>query len=101
MAPSHPRRRSSAPSIALRLVTYLVASWGVLALLASGLAPLALEATIAIAVYTTLPLLAFIRWRGWPFYPGKAFRLLVVRPFWYTQLILPLAAAARLLGLAG
>lgn len=56
--------------------------------------------TILIALYTTLPLVAFLRWRGWPFYPGAKFRLMVVRPFWYTQLLLPLVAASGLLGLA-
>ena len=46
-----------------------------------------------------IPIIAFALFRGWPFYPGAAFRLLVVRPFWYTQLLLPLVSAAGLLGL--
>src|SRR5262249_36401974 len=41
------------------------------------------------------------RWRGWPFYPNAAFRLFIVRPFWYAQLLLPLVAAGGLLGLIG
>jgi predicted MPP superfamily phosphohydrolase len=41
----------------------------------------------------------FLRWGGWPFYPRKAFRLFVLRVFWYTQLLLPLVAAAGLIGL--
>jgi predicted MPP superfamily phosphohydrolase len=99
-----PARRRSRPSvsvatIALRLALYLVLAWGTLATLATGLFPGALALTLAAALYTLVPLLVFIRWRGWPFYPGAAFRLLVVRPFWYAQLLLPLVAAAGLLGL--
>ncbi|MEO8620829.1 MAG: metallophosphoesterase [bacterium] len=93
-----PRPRSAA-TIAARLVLYLVAAWGTLGMLASGLFPGAVFALAALALYTTLPLLAYVRWRGWPFYPGKAFRLLVVRPFWYAQLMLPVVSAAGLLGL--
>src|SRR4051812_22337974 len=85
--------------IAARVGVYLAACWLTIGVLANGLFPHAVFAVAALALYTTLPLLAFIRWRGWPFYPGAAFRLLVVRPFWYTQLILPLVAAAGLIGL--
>jgi predicted MPP superfamily phosphohydrolase len=34
-------------------------------------------------------------------YPGALFRLLVLRPFWYSQLLLPLLAAAGLVGILG
>jgi predicted MPP superfamily phosphohydrolase len=98
-APPAPRRRPSVTAIAVRLGAYLVAAWGTLAALAAGLFPGAVAATIGVALYTTLPLLAFIRWRGWPFYPGRRFRLFVVRPFWYAQLLLPLVSAAGLVGL--
>lgn len=87
------------PTIAARVVAYLVVAWGALATLANGLVPWSLAATIGIAIYTTVPLVAYFRWRGWPFYPGRGFRLLVVRPFWYTQLLLPFVSAAGLLGL--
>jgi hypothetical protein len=86
-------------TIAFRLVAYLVVAWGTVAVLATGLFPGALALTIAAAVYITLPLVAFLRWRGWPFYPNAAFRLLVVRPFWYVQLVLPLFSAGGILGL--
>ena len=89
---------SRAASIAARIVLYFAASWGVVGLLAAGLFPYALPGVLTVATYTTLPLLVFLRWRGWPFYPGAAFRLLVVRPFWYTHLLLPLVAGAGLLG---
>jgi predicted MPP superfamily phosphohydrolase len=93
------RRRASVAVIAVRLGGYLLIAWGTLVVLASGLRPWAAAATIALAIYTTIPLLAFVRWRGWPFYPGRGFRLFVVRPFWYTQLLLPLVASAGLAGL--
>jgi predicted MPP superfamily phosphohydrolase len=86
-------------TIASRLIAYLVVAWGTVAVLATGLFPGALPLTLAAAIYITLPLAAFLRWRGWPFYPNAAFRLLVVRPFWYVQLALPLVAAGGIFGL--
>jgi uncharacterized protein len=93
------RKPVSVARIALRLALYLLAAWGTLGVLVAGLFPGALAALIVIALYTTLPLLAYVRWRGWPFYPGRGFRLFVVRPFWYAQLILPVVSSAGLLGL--
>jgi predicted MPP superfamily phosphohydrolase len=85
--------------IACRLGVYILVTWGTLELLASGLFPGAEAVTLGLALFTTIPIAAFALWRGWPFYPGAVFRLLVVRPFWYTQLLLPLVSAAGLLGL--
>ena len=97
--PSRRPRPARLLAIATRLVLYLVSAWGTLAVLASGVVPWAGGIVAAVAIYTTLPLIAFMRWRGWPFYPGKAFRLLIVRPFWYAQLMLPLVSGGGLLGL--
>ncbi|MEO8563683.1 MAG: metallophosphoesterase [bacterium] len=94
-----PGRRLSGKNIAFRATSYFLVAWGTLALLAFGLFSGAEEATIGVALYTTIPILAFAVWRGWPFYPGAAWRLLVVRPFWYTQLLLPIVSSAGLLGL--
>ncbi|CAN5915347.1 hypothetical protein BH11GEM2_BH11GEM2_04380 [soil metagenome] len=94
------RPRSARPlAIVSRLALYLIVAWGTLATLASGFFHGGAVIVTAVALYTTLPLIAFMRWRGWPFYPGKAFRLLVIRPFWYAQLMLPLVSAGGLLGL--
>ena len=93
------RTRLSPAVIAFRLAIYILVTWGTLELLASGLFPGAQYVTLALALYTTIPIVAFALWRGWPFYPNAAFRLLVVRPFWYTQLLLPLVSAAGLVGL--
>jgi hypothetical protein len=86
---------------AVRIIGYFFLAWGVVIGLMTGLFPGSLAITVAVALYVTVPLLAYIRWRGWPFYPNAAFRLLVVRPFWYAQLILPLVAAGGILGLLG
>jgi uncharacterized protein len=84
--------------IAVRLGLYLGASWLIVGALANGLFPHALTLVLALAGYTTLPLAIYARWRGWPFYPKAAFRLLVVRPFWYTQLMLPFVSVAGTIG---
>ncbi|HET9425779.1 MAG TPA: metallophosphoesterase [Gemmatimonadaceae bacterium] len=86
------------PRALLKVALYFVACWSVLALLVSD-SRAALAALLALALYTTIPLLVFLRWGGWPFYPGKAFRLFVLRVFWYAQLALPLVAGAGLVGL--
>jgi predicted MPP superfamily phosphohydrolase len=87
--------------IVLRVLAYLLAAWGTLVALAFGWFPGSAVLAIAIAIYFTAPLFAFLLWRGWPFYPNAAFRLLIVRPFWYAQLLLPLVAAGGLVGLLG
>src|ERR1044071_8607871 len=84
--------------IAARVALYLAASWLIIGGLANGLFPHALLVVTALAAYTTLPLAVFARWRGWPFYPKAAFRLLVVRPFWYTQLMLPFVGGGATIG---
>jgi len=96
-----PRRRAPRTAIALRVVAYFIAAWGTIAVLAAGLFPAALVVTLALALYGTLPLVVFLRSLGWPFYPNAAFRLLVVRPFLYVNLMLPLVAGAGLIGALG
>ena len=80
-------------------MAYFLAAWATLFTLVWGLFALAPAAMVLLFVYTMAPLFAFIRWRGWPFYPGRAFRLLVVRPFWYAQLLLPVVSTGGLIGL--
>jgi predicted MPP superfamily phosphohydrolase len=89
------------PASALaKVAIYFIACWSVITLLAAHSVP-AMIAVLALAAYTTIPLFVFLRWGGWPFYPRKAFRLFVLRVFWYTQLLLPLVAASGLVGLLG
>ena len=82
-----------------RFLLYEVACWALLAVVAYGAAPALTIVVVAIALYATIPLLLFLRWRGWPFYPRAAFRLFVVRVALYVQLLLPIVAAAAAVGL--
>lgn len=59
-------------------------------------------AVLALALLGAAPILALVRGFGQRVYPGAAMRVLVIRPFWYVQLLLPLLAALGLTGaLAG
>ena len=102
MPETTPRPRRSRPplaTIAGRILLYLAVAWGTLAALAHGALAWGATAVGLVALYVTVPLVIVLVYRGWPFYPGAAFRLLVVRPFWYTQLLLPVVAAAGLIGM--
>jgi uncharacterized protein len=81
-----------------RFVAYLIASWSVVLALTADASAAAAVAVGAIALYSTLPIFLFLRRRRWSFYPNAAFRLLVVRPVLYVQLLLPFVAAAGALG---
>jgi predicted MPP superfamily phosphohydrolase len=82
-----------------RLSLYFAACWTIVGLLLNGVVPFALWITAALALYTTVPLAVFLTAGGWSSYPRAAFRLWVMRPFWYTQLLLPLVAASGAAGL--
>ena len=85
--------------VLVRFLAYQLASWLALATIVRELGWFAPVAVLLIALYTTIPLLLFVRWRAWPFYPGAAFRVLVVRTLLYTQLLLPFAAGAAAIGM--
>ena len=85
--------------ILVRFLAYQLASWVAIGVVARDLWWGAPAFVLLLALYTTIPLLLFVRWRGWPFYPNAAFRLLVVRVLLYTQLMLPFVAGAAVLGL--
>ena len=70
-----------------------------LAVVASGFGWTGPVVIAVIALYTTVPLLAFVRWRGWPFYPNALFRVMVVRVLLYTQVLLPFVAGAAVIGM--
>src|ERR1700722_522020 len=103
-APS--RRRSASPrsmpgrrprrAFGVRAALYYLLCWSVIGILV----PVSIGGwwlVLALAVVTTAPLIAFISQGGWREYPTAAFRLLVVRPVLYTQLLLPLVAGGGLL----
>lgn len=92
-------RRGGGWQLLARFLAYQVACWSVLGIVTRDLGWLAPTVVALIALYTTIPLLLFVKWRGWPFYPGAAFRVLVVRAVLYSQLVLPFAAAVAVLGM--
>jgi predicted MPP superfamily phosphohydrolase len=93
------RRGRRGPRLLARFLAYQIVCWSALAVVAHGLVPGAALLVVLLAAYATVPLLLFVRWRGWPFYPGAAFRVLVVRTVLYAQLLLPFAGGAAIVGL--
>ena len=88
----------------LRFLSYLVLAWGTLAVLWWGATPeapsLVSLMVLAVGLYVSLPLFAFIAGGfGWRRYPTAGFRLWIVRPVLYAQLVLPLVWVAALAGL--
>jgi predicted MPP superfamily phosphohydrolase len=83
----------------LRVIAFFSLAWATLIALAVGLFPGAPLLVVAIAAYATIPLVIFMRRRGWPFYPGALFRLFVTRAILYVILMLPLVSGAGLIGL--
>jgi uncharacterized protein len=92
---SRPRRRSPA---AWRVALYYAVAWSTIAILIPR-TPVGLISVLVVAAATTIPLVTFFRHGGWRAYPTAAFRVLVVRPVLYTQLLLPLVAGAGIVGL--
>ena len=97
-------RPPSLGRVALRFAVYLLACWSLLLALAWGAVasvPALVPALLGVlALHTTLPLFAFLARGGtWRRYPTAAFRLWIVRPVLYGQLLLPVVAGIGLLGL--
>jgi uncharacterized protein len=91
-----PRPRRFQSSTALRLGLYYLVCWSTLALLCP---PGWRWVAVALALLTTAPLVSFLTRGGWTQYPTAAFRLFVIRPILYTQLLLPLVSGAGIVGL--
>lgn len=77
--------------------------WTVIAAVLAPVVPGGAWAALALPFLTAAPVLVLIRrFRGRDSprddYPGRAMRLLVLRPFWYAQLVGPVLAGAGLLG---
>ena len=84
------------------LVLWLGTCWGVIGALLAPVLGGGWGTVVIAAAVSLLPLLALVGEHRAERYPGRLFRLLVMRPFWYVQLLLPLAAGAGLVGaLAG
>jgi predicted MPP superfamily phosphohydrolase len=92
------RGRYRAPLIA---ALYYLSCWSIVGALWPAQAG-GVWLVFAVAVATTAPIVSFVARRGWQRYPSAAFRLFVMRPILYFQLLLPVVAGAGLLGvLAG
>ena len=84
------------------LLAILTALWGVVGVAIAPLLPGGWWTMVAIAfVATPLPLALLLAERSRGLYPGRWTRLLVLRPFWYTQLALLVVAPVTALGLLG
>lgn len=78
---------------------YLATCWAIVTQLAAGVFPGAPFVLGALAMFTTVPLVFFLVRGGFGRAPGRAYRLWVMRPFWYVQLTLPLVAIAGIVGI--
>lgn len=81
-----------------RFLIYQIAAWLTLLVLTIG-HPFATAGVLLVCAYVTVPAVLLFQWRGWPFYPGALFRIVVVRAVIYAQLVLPIVAGAALLGI--
>ncbi len=84
----------------LFVALYFATTWGVILALAVGALPFAALWVPALAAFTIVPLLLLLIRGGFGRAPGKAYRLFVLRPFWYVQLMLPFVAIAGIIGTA-
>jgi predicted MPP superfamily phosphohydrolase len=75
--------------------------WSVIGLLVAPYLPGGWLAVGLLAVLVGLPLSVLVRGFSGGAYPSAATRLFVMRPFWYSQLMVPLFAASGLLGIVG
>jgi hypothetical protein len=87
-----------------RFLSYLILAWSTLAALwwrAIPSMPWLVSLLIVVAgLYVSLPLVAFVTGGfGWRRYPTAGFRIWIVRPALYAQLLLPIVSAAAIVGL--
>lgn len=84
------------------LVAWLVlttACWSVLAVLTAALVPGGFLTIALLALLLSAPILVLLRGFARETYPRRSVRLFVIRPFWYVQLVLPVAAIAAVTGM--
>lgn len=81
--------------------SWLATCWLVIGGLLAPVTPGGGWTILAAMLLTTAPLAVFLLSRSSRRYPGAAFRLFVMRPFWYVQLLLPLLAAGGIIGVLG
>ncbi len=82
----------------LYFVLYLIVTWSAITMLTWSLFPGAPIVVAFVAICSAAPIFIFITRRSWTFYPVALFRLLVIRPVLYVQLLLPLVTTAGIIG---
>jgi predicted MPP superfamily phosphohydrolase len=84
--------------VLLILTVWNALPWLVLGSLFASVFPSGWLGMLPVAVAVFLPVFVLLRSFGGRAYPSALTRLLVLRPFWYAQLFLPLLAIAGLIG---
>ena len=93
------RARRSFGAVVRVLVLWTLGWWAALGLVIHTWVPGGWTGVAAVAVISlVVPLIFFRRAMAGSLYPGVLVRLLVFRPFWYFQLLVPLLGAAGLTG---
>lgn len=100
MSESNPRAPRAFPWVPVLgfMTAWAFLFWGVIGLFVAPVLPGGWLGVVALAVLGLVPLGVFVRNMSRGLYPGRLTRLLVMRPFWYTQLGLPLVAGGALVG---
>lgn len=98
--PSQSRRGFPLAPVLKFLTAWLGGSWLVVGLLLHAVVPGGWLTVAGVAALTVVPVRVLVRGFSGVAYPSAATRLLVLRPFWYAMLCLPLLALAGLLGAA-
>ena len=80
------------------MLAWMALWWSILGALLAPVVPGSWLAVLALALLAAAPLGPLARGFGGRAYPSARTRLWVLRPFWYVQLVLPLVAAAGLIG---
>jgi predicted MPP superfamily phosphohydrolase len=97
--PARSRRASGGLGAFLAtVVAWQVLCWAIVGGLLAPVVPGGWWTVVVTAVAALSPLAALVLGFRRRLYPGALFRLWVLRPFWYSQLLLPLLAASGLVG---
>jgi predicted MPP superfamily phosphohydrolase len=76
-----------------------IVCWSVIGILVAPLIPYGWLAVLAAALLVSFPLRILVRGFTGGAYPTSGVRLGVMRPFWYSQLLVPIAAASGIVGM--
>lgn len=98
--PPHSPRIPFAPILAF-LTVWLGGSWTIVGTWLEPLLPGGWHTVFAVGLVGTLPVVTLVNGLRGRTYPTAMTRLLILRPFWYAMLFLPLLAGATLVGALG